>query len=170
MRPTVPAILRILKNSLEEHVIPELESHYARGQAGQIALTLEWLADGWVEPLQKTREGNAAVRSSLMAVNDELVKLVQSDAAQKDHWAAAQSQLGDMLGDAVEDTAAAQDADRDRVFKILDDLVIAAGAPMPGTEGTGPLWAALLASLEQLSEAETYYGQIPLPEEHWVAT
>ena len=46
MNPSLPNILRTLKASLEEHVIPELDSRFARGQAGQVAVALEWLAHG----------------------------------------------------------------------------------------------------------------------------
>lgn len=167
MRPKIPAILRTLKASIEEHVIPELESNYARGQAGQIALTLEWLANGWVEPLQKLREGNVAIRATLMQIRDALEQLAVDDSDRSAHWLSAGATLGDLLGSFVEDTSEAHEADRDRLTNIIDELVMAAGPPVAADKGAGPLWALLLTVLEQLAAAETYYGPIPLPDEHW---
>ena len=65
------------------------------------------------------------------------------------------------------DTAEGREAERTRLFKVLDDLVIAAGVPVGGTAGGGPLWAWLHQALEALTAAETYLGPIPLPPHHW---
>ena len=167
MKPTVPAALRTLKASLEEHVIPELESGFARGQAGQIALTLEWLAAGWVEPLQQLRDDNRAIRGSLTAIRDALKDLTASDTERKLHWSTARARLIEVLELSIEDTVEAQQADRDRLSTLLDDMVAAAGAPADAQRQTEPLWRALLSALEVLAAEETPYGQIPLPEEHW---
>ncbi|MBQ62098.1 MAG: hypothetical protein CMQ19_08480 [Gammaproteobacteria bacterium] len=163
MKPSVPAALRTLKASLEEHVIPELESGFARGQAGQIALTLEWLAAGWVEPLQTVRTGNQAIRKKLAAALEALNDLAEADG----QWSAPRGQLSEALDLSIEDTIEAQESDRDRLTALLDELVIAAGVPVNAQEPTGALWRALVSAMEAYAAAETHYGPIPLPEEHW---
>ncbi|MBT7369886.1 MAG: hypothetical protein HN816_04510, partial [Gammaproteobacteria bacterium] len=85
MNPSLATVLRTLKASLQEHVIPELENNFARGQAGQVVVTLDWLADGLEEPMQKVIEGNAGVSQALEAVNEQLQPLSESDA---DRWQA----------------------------------------------------------------------------------
>jgi hypothetical protein len=167
MKPTVPAALRTLKASLEEHVIPELESGFARGQAGQIALTLEWLAAGWVEPLQTVRAGNHAIRDKLTAVRDALNDLTETDAEGEAHWSSTRNRLAEVLDLSIDDTIEAQEIDRDQLITLMDELVVAAGIPVNAQEPTGTVWRALVSSLEVYAAEETHYGPIPLPEEHW---
>jgi len=167
MNPSIPVILRTLKASLEEHVIPELESDFARGQAGQVAVTLEWLAQGWQEPLQRLREGNEAILRALGDVEAELQRLTREDPAQQGHWRAAGAALRCALELPVEDTAGGHEAERERFFNVLDDLVIAAGVPVGREAGAGPLWTRLQQALDALTKAETYLGPIPLPPHHW---
>ncbi|MCC6381343.1 MAG: hypothetical protein IT304_02490 [Dehalococcoidia bacterium] len=166
MNPSIPVILRTLRQALEEHVIPELDSDFARGQAGQVAVTLDWLATGWQEPLQVLQKGNAAIRNSLQGVEQELDRLaLEDDRAQ--HWKEAAASLRAALRAPAEETAAEREAERARFFAVLDELVVAAGPPVAGAEGTGPLWSQLQQALDALADAETYLGPIPLPPEHW---
>lgn len=166
MNPSVPVILQTLKRALEEHVIPELDSDFARGQAGQVAVTLEWLATGWQEPLQVLQKGNAAIRSALESVAQELDRLALED-GRGDHWKAAAASLRSALRPPAEETATEREAERARFFAVLDELVIAAGPPVAGAEGTGRLWSRLQEALDALADAETYLGPIPLPPQHW---
>jgi hypothetical protein len=167
MNPSLQIILRTLKASLEEHVIPELDSRFARGQAGQVAVALEWLAQGLEEPLQWLQEGNAAIRSALEGVEGELERLSEEDAEQRDHWQAARRNLRAVLDDPAKDTAEGRQEERARFFQLLDDLVIAAGTPVGGDTGVGPLWAQLTEAMGAVAVAETKLGAVPLPQEHW---
>lgn len=167
MNPRIDIVLRTLKASLETHVIPELESDFARGQAGQIAVTLEWLAQGWEPPLQELREGNANVRRALDPMVTELERLAQADGAARDRWLAAAETLRAALEQPVEDTLEDRTHERERFVELLDALVREAGTPVGGNAGTGPLWTRLHAALEALTHAETTMGPIPLPEHHW---
>lgn len=167
MNPDVGTILRTLKASLEEHVIPELDSKFARGQAGQVAVTLEWLAEGLEEPVQKLREGNAELSDALETLSVELQRLTSDDATQSDRWQASAESLQAALNAESHDSLAGQLEQRDTYFKVLDDLVIAAGVPQGGADDTGPLWIALQRALEALAVAEQYMGSVPLPQEHW---
>lgn len=167
MNPTFDVILRTLKASLEEHVIPELDSSFARGQAGQVAITLEWLAEGLEEPVQKLREGDAEIRRCLEAVGVELQRLSSKDRAQSDHWLGANEKLQGALNASHQDSLAGELDKRSRYVEVLDDLVVVAGVPQGGDEGTGPLWAALQQALGALASAETQMGPVPLPQEHW---
>ncbi|MDP6375172.1 MAG: hypothetical protein QGH42_10770 [Kiritimatiellia bacterium] len=167
MNPSITVILRTLKASLEEHVIPELDSNFARGQAGQVAVTLDWLAEGFEKSLQKVREGNAGVTDALETVSTQLQRLAEDDTAQSDHWNTANDALRAALSATMEDSSAGERAQQTQLFEVLDDLVIAAGVPRGGDEGTGPLWAALHQALVELAQTETYMGTVPLPKHHW---
>ncbi|MBT4492940.1 MAG: hypothetical protein HOC70_06825 [Gammaproteobacteria bacterium] len=164
MNPSLATVLRTLKASLQEHVIPELENNFARGQAGQVVVTLDWLADGLEEPMQKVIEGNAGVSQALEAVNEQLQPLSESDA---DRWQAVGNAIQEVLNTPPADSAESAQDQRSTYFKVLDDVVIAAGVPQGGSEGTGPLWVAVQQALMALAMAETYMGPIPLPKEHW---
>jgi hypothetical protein len=167
VNPSLPVILRTLKASLEEHVIPELESRFARGQAGQVAVALEWLAQGLEEPLQWLQDGNTAIRAALEGVDGELARLCEEDEERRGRWRAAREGLRAVLVEPVKDTAEGRQEERARFFRLLDDLVIAAGTPVRGDDGTGPLWARLTDAMGVLAAAETKLGAMPLPQEHW---
>jgi hypothetical protein len=167
VNPSLPNILRTLKASLEEHVIPELDSRFARGQAGQVAVALEWLAQGMEEPLQWLQEGNAGIRGALAGVAGELERLREGDEERRGHWRAALENLRAVLDEPAKDTVEGRQEERARFFRLLDDLVIAAGTPVSGEDGVGPLWARLNEAMGALAAAETKLGAMPLPQEHW---
>ena len=167
MNPPLEVILRTLKSSLEEHVIPELDSSFARGQAGQVAVTLEWLAEGLEEPMQTVRDGNLTVRQALEALSGQLQALAKTEATQSDRWKRANETLQAVLDAPCGDTLAGEQDRRHQYFKVLDDLVITIGVPQGPDEVTGPVWAALQQALVALAAAETTMGPVPLPQHHW---
>ncbi len=98
------------------------------------------------------------------AVNTQLQRLSELDA---DRWQAAGDSIQKVLDTPPADSAEGEQEHRSMYFKVLDDVVIAAGVPQGGSEGTGPLWMAVQQALMELARAETYMGPIPLPKEHW---
>jgi|TARA_B100000315_G_scaffold242894_1_gene265641 hypothetical protein len=98
----------------------------ARGQAGQVAMTLDWRAEGLEEPMQKVREGNAGGMRALETVSGQLQRLAKEPATRSDCWNAANDELQAALNASLEDSLAGELEQRSRYFKVLDDLVIAA--------------------------------------------
>ena len=158
MNPSLRAVFNTLQASMQEHILPDLRTPYARAQAQHVLALLEWLARGLDEPLQSLRQGNAGVRAALEAVRAELERLSADEDASGRSWRAPHAVLHDALAAPVDDTPEGRREERQRLAETLDTVVAAAGAP-----SGAPPWPSLVQAIGALVGAEAPLGLPPFP-------